>query len=195
MIGSISIASAQVTKIGTGQNPAIYGSEVTWSDTAGSIHVYDLTAQKDTIISSSGSSQPAIYGNKIVWHDESSGTPMLTIYDIPSGQTSSITQNVDSTSIPKIYDYKIVWSAEGNVYIKQETTQTEDTASINLYGEKTKVTMEEEIQCKFSVVNYITKPTMYAQVIFIVPNGMSVSGENFAYAGACQYTSNFTAAP
>lgn len=46
LIGSISVATAQVTKIGTGLEPAVYGSKVTWSDTAGSIHIYDLTTKK-----------------------------------------------------------------------------------------------------------------------------------------------------
>jgi len=38
LIGSISMASAaQATKIGTGHDPAIYGSKIAWSDNAGSI--------------------------------------------------------------------------------------------------------------------------------------------------------------
>jgi beta propeller repeat protein len=132
LIGSISITSAQVTKIGTGQNPAIYSSKVTWSDTAGSIHVYDLTAKKNTKISSSNATYPAIYGNKLVWHDESSGTPRLTVFDIPSGARSYITKNVDSTSIPKIYGNRIVWSAnynpsnyDYNVYMRDISTSTQ----------------------------------------------------------------------
>lgn len=107
-------SAAQITKIGTGHDPAIYSNMITWSEDDGSIHVYDLTAQKGTTISSSSSSHPSIYGNKIVWNDESSGTPRLTVYDIPSGARSYITQNVDSTSIPKIYGSRIVWSANYN---------------------------------------------------------------------------------
>ena len=49
LIGSISISSAvQITKIGTGHDPAIYGNNVTWSDTSGSIHVYDLSLKRYT---------------------------------------------------------------------------------------------------------------------------------------------------
>lgn len=114
LIGSVSLAAAQITKIGTGQNPVIYNNKVSWSDTAGCIHVYDLTAKKDTKISSSKASYPAIYSNKLVWHDESSGKQRLTVYDISSGSKSYITHNVDSTSIPKIYGNRIVWSANYN---------------------------------------------------------------------------------
>jgi PGF-pre-PGF domain-containing protein len=105
---------------------------VTWSEDTGSIHVYDLTAQKGTTISSSSSSHPAIYGNKIVWHDESSGTPRLTVYDIPSGARSYITQNVDSTSIPKIYGSRIVWGSNGNVYLRDISTSTQTQIAVGI---------------------------------------------------------------
>ncbi|MGB9927557.1 MAG: PKD domain-containing protein [Methanosarcina sp.] len=115
LIGLISITSAaQITKIGEGRDPAVYDNKVTWSDTSGRIHIYDLITKKDTKISSSSSSHPAIYGNKMVWHDESSGTPRLTVYDIPSGARSYITKDVDSTTIPAIYGNRIVWSANYN---------------------------------------------------------------------------------
>ena len=36
LTGLISVTSAaQVTKLGTGHDPAVYGSKITWSDTAG----------------------------------------------------------------------------------------------------------------------------------------------------------------
>ena len=118
LIGSISMASAQITKIGTGLDPAVYGSKVTWSDTAGSIHIYDLTTKKNTIISSSQASYPAIYGNKLVWHDESSGVPRITVYDIPSGIRTFVTQDIDDRSIPHIYGNYLVWSANDGVYLR-----------------------------------------------------------------------------
>lgn len=123
----VTVASAaQITQIGTGHDPAIYGNMVTWSDDAGSIHLYDLTAQQDNTISSFSSSHPAIYGNKMVWHDESSGAPRLTVYDIPSGSMSYITQNVDSTSFPAIYGNRIVWSANNNVYMRDISKHTQN---------------------------------------------------------------------
>jgi len=125
-------SAAQITKIGRGHDPAIYGSMVTWSEDAGSIHVYDLTAQKGTTISSSSSSHPAIYGNKMVWHDESSGTPRLTVYDIPSGTMSYITEDVDSTSFPAIYGNRIVWSSNGNVYMRDISTSTQTQVAVGI---------------------------------------------------------------
>ncbi len=107
----LSVASAaQVTRIGNGSDPAIYGSKVVWTD-SGVIHVYDLTLKTDTTVSSSAASHPAIYGNKLVWHDESSGVPRLTVYDIPSSTRSYITKDIDNRSIPAIYGNRIVWSA------------------------------------------------------------------------------------
>lgn len=118
-------SAVQITKIGTGQNSAIYGNNVTWSDTAGSIHIYDLTTKKDTKISSSNASHPAIYGNKLVWHDESSGTPRLTVYDTYSSARSYITQNIDQYSNPAIYGNRIVWSTNDSVYMRDISTSTQ----------------------------------------------------------------------
>ena len=112
LISSVASA-AQVTRIGSGSDPAIYGSKVVWTN-GGVIHVYDLTAKTDTTVSSSAASYPAIYGNKLVWHDESSGVSRLTVYDIPSGTRSYIAKDIDSNSIPAIYGNRIVWSANSN---------------------------------------------------------------------------------
>jgi beta propeller repeat protein len=145
----VTVASAaQITNIGTGHYPAIYYNNVTWSDDAGSIHLYDLTAQNDTTINSSNSSHPAIYGNTIVWHDESSGTPRLTVYDIPSGTMSYITQNVDGTSIPKIYGSRIVWSSNGNIYLQDmsNSTQTQIAVGINPDIYDTKVVYASSVE-------------------------------------------------
>ena len=135
LISSVASA-AQVTRIGSGSDPAIYGSKVVWTN-GGVIHVYDLTAKTDTTVSSSAASYPAIYGNKLVWHDESSGVPKLTVYDIPSGARSYITKDIDSSSIPAIYGNRIVWSADSNatninynVYMRDISTSTQSLDSI-----------------------------------------------------------------
>ena len=135
LISSVASA-APVTRIGNGSDPSIYGSKVVWTD-SGVIHVYDLTAKTDTTVSSSAASHPAIYGNKLVWYDESSGVPRLTVYDILSGARSYITQNVDNTSIPKIYGSRIVWSANYNlsnynynVYLFDISTSTQTQIAI-----------------------------------------------------------------
>ena len=123
LICSISItAAAQVTKIGTGHDPAIYGSKVTWADLSGVIHLYDLSTKKDTKISSSAASHPDIYDNKMVWFDKGSGVSRITIYDIPSGSKTFITKDVDDRSFPQIYGTRIVWSANDSVYMRDMST-------------------------------------------------------------------------
>jgi len=108
------LASAtQVTRIGNGSDPAIYGNKVVWTN-SGVIQVYDLTAGTVTTVTSSAASHPAIYGNTLVWHDESSRTPRLAVYDISTAAKTYITQNVDQSSRPAIYGNRIVWSANYN---------------------------------------------------------------------------------
>jgi len=164
LIGSISITSAQVTKIGTGQNPAIYSSKLTWSDATGSIHVYYLA--RDTKIRSTKSSHPAIYGNKLVWLDESGGTPMLTVYDIPSGARSYITQNVDSTSFPKIYGNKIVWSSNSNVYMRDTSTSAQTQIAVgtspDIYNTKITYTYDSGDRPQVYVYDIVTHVTIQA---------------------------------
>lgn len=166
LIGSISIAAAQVTKIGTGHNPAIYGSKVAWSDGAGSIHVYDLTTKKDTKIASSKTSHPAIYGKKLVWHDESSGTPRLTVYDIPSGARSYITQNVDQYSIPAIHGNRIVWGSNGGVYMRDISTSKQSKIATgnnpNIYDTKITYTNDSGDRPQVYVYDVATHKTLKA---------------------------------
>lgn len=121
---SVAASAAQVTKIGTGYDPAVYGNEVVWTNGV-VIHLYDLTNRTDTTFSSSGASSLDIYDNKIVWHDESSGTPRLAVYDIPTATKSYIIQDVDQYSKPAIYGNRIVWSANESVYLRDISTSTQ----------------------------------------------------------------------
>lgn len=57
-VASASQVATQVTRIGNGSDPAIYGSKVVWTN-GGVIHIYDLTAKTDTTVSSSSASYPA----------------------------------------------------------------------------------------------------------------------------------------
>ncbi len=126
LICSISITAAvQVTKIGSGHDPAIYGSKVTWADLSGVIHLYNLSTNKDIKISSSAASHPDIYDNKIVWFDKGSGVSRITIYDIPSGSKTFITKDVVDRSFPQIYGTRIVWSANDSVYMRDMSTSTQ----------------------------------------------------------------------
>lgn len=152
-----SVASAwQLTTVGTGHNPATYGNLVAWSDgtsgTGGNIHVYDLSAKKDTVINSSSASYPAIYGNKVVWHDDSSGTPILTVYDLKSKTSSQITQNVDSSSIPVICGNIIAWSANDGVYMRDisKSTQTLIGTGVNPDIDGTKIVYTNDTGGAFS---------------------------------------------
>ncbi len=141
-----SVASAwQLTTVGTGHNPATYGNLVAWSEgtsgNGGNIHVYDLSAKKDTVINSSSASYPAIYGNKVVWRDRSNGMPVLTVYDLNSKTSSQITQNVDSNSIPVICGNLIAWSANDGVYMRDisKSTQTMIGTGVNPDIDGTKI--------------------------------------------------------
>lgn len=71
----------------------------------------------------------------------------------------------------------------------------EDFASVNFYGEKTNVTMGEDIMLKFFVVNLINNTIMHAQVIIIPPSGMSVNFSEFSEFGAGQYDAKFALDP
>lgn len=121
---SVTASAAQVTKIGTGYDPAVYGDKVVWTNGV-VIHLYDLNNRTDTTVSSFGASSPAIYDNILVWRDESSGTPRLAVYDIPTATKSYITQNVDQFSKPAIYGDRVVWSADDNVYLRNISTSTQ----------------------------------------------------------------------
>jgi beta propeller repeat protein len=137
------VASAtQITKIGSGSEPAIYGSKILWTD--GSIHVYDLITKKDTKINSSAASHPTIFGNKSVWLDETGGKPRLTVYDIKTGARSYITKGVDNSSIPVIYGNRIVWSANMSVYMRDisRSTQTKIANGENPDIYDTRITYE-----------------------------------------------------
>jgi len=126
LMGSASVTLAeQITKIGDGHDPAIYGSNVTWADLSGVIHLYDLSTKEDTKISSTASSHPDVYGNKLVWLDTGSGLPRIPIYDIPAGNKTFVTKDVDDRSFPHIYGTRIVWSFNGSVNMYDMSTSTQ----------------------------------------------------------------------
>ncbi len=69
------------------------------------------------------------------------------------------------------------------------------SASVQLHGEKTDVSVGEDIIFKLSAVNKITKPAMVVQVILIPPSGMSVTSSEFTTSGAGQYTTTYKLEP
>ena len=82
-----------------------------------------------------------------------------------------------------------------NILSDTPVSTTKLTASVNLYGERTDVTIGEDIILKLSAVNKITKPTMTVQVILVPPSGMSVTSSEFVISGAGQYTTTYKLAP
>ncbi|WP_200896427.1 CUB domain-containing protein [Methanosarcina mazei] len=69
------------------------------------------------------------------------------------------------------------------------------SASVQLHGEKTDVTLGEDILLRLSAVNLITNPTMSVQIILIPPSGMSVTSSEFVQSGAGQYTTTYELEP
>lgn len=91
---------------------AIYGDSVVWQEVDNSgnfdICLYNLSTQKKTKITNSGSaSHPAVYGEKIVWID-SNGPSSLYLYNLSSSTETMLVLGVSAES-PSIYDEKIVW--------------------------------------------------------------------------------------
>jgi hypothetical protein len=76
-----------------------------------------------------------------------------------------------------------------------DTNSKDTSASVQLYGEKTNVTLGEDILLRLSAVNLITKPTMHVQVILLPPSGMSVTSTEFVQSGAGQYTTTYELEP
>jgi plastocyanin len=142
MLLTISAASAwQMSTIGVGHNPSVYSNLVAWSDdtsgNGGNIHVYDLSAKKDTVINTSSAFYPAIYGNKLVWNDQGS---QIAVYDLKSKNGSYISQNADTSSVPKIYGNVVVWSANDAVHMydlsKSNETEIGTGKNPNIDGTK-----------------------------------------------------------
>ena len=163
-------SAVQVTKIGSGSDPAIHGIKVVWTN-GGVIHVYDLTTKTDITVSSSAASYPAIYGNKLVWHDESSGKPRLAVYDISTTAKTYITQNVDKSSRPAIYGSRIVWSADYNetsynynVYMRDISTSAQtkiaEGNSPDIYDTKITYGYEDSNERNIAVYDVNTKETI-----------------------------------
>jgi hypothetical protein len=69
------------------------------------------------------------------------------------------------------------------------------SSSINFYGEKTDVHMGEDILAKLSIVNLVSNPKMYAQVIILPSSGMSVTSADFTKVSAGQFAADYELKP
>ena len=116
--------SAETGEVG---GPAIYGDKVVWSYWD-KIHLYDLNARNDTIISMLGpyyAAYPAIHGDKIVWFFYNMYNPKdeygLYVYDITTSEIL-ITKNVSDWTYPDIYGNRFVWTENGNIFMYDIST-------------------------------------------------------------------------
>ena len=125
--------SAETGEVG---EPAIYGDKVVWSYWD-KIHLYDLNARNDTIISMPGpyyAAYPAIHGDKIVWFFYDMYNPKdeygLYVYDITTSEIL-ITKNVSDWTYPDIYGNRFVWTENGNIYMYDISTNIQTQIPIN----------------------------------------------------------------
>lgn len=79
--------------------------------------------------------------------------------------------------------------------VSRLTSLSPESASVYLHGERTSVTIGEDIRLSLSAINLITKPTMTLQLILKVPSGMSITSTEFTESGAGQYTATYTIEP
>jgi hypothetical protein len=121
------------------------------------------------------------------WSPKSPSTKELPNLDFPKSPSTKELPNFD---FPKSPIDKPIYPQT-----KEPTDNGEFSASVQLYGEKTDVTLGEDILLKLSAVNLITKPTMHVQVILLPPSGMSVTSSEFVLSGAGQYTTTYELEP
>jgi hypothetical protein len=69
------------------------------------------------------------------------------------------------------------------------------SSSINFYGEKTDVHVGEDILTKLSIINLVSNPKMYAQVIILPSSGMSVTSADFTKVSAGQFSADYELNP
>jgi len=121
--------------------PEIYGERIVWqddSDGKSDIYMYDISTEKETRITTSGSAyNPAIYGNLIVYEKHEMPNPDepwnissdIYMYDISTQQEAQITTSGWAFN-PNIYGNRIVWDGRGiylyDISTKNVTTIAED---------------------------------------------------------------------
>ncbi|AKB52502.1 Chitin binding protein [Methanosarcina barkeri str. Wiesmoor] len=119
----------QITTSGhAGENPAIYGDRIVYSDhyEGSEIYMYDLSTKKRTQITTSGNAEdPAIYNNRIVWR----GNYDIYMYDLSTKKETQITSEESIQTNPSIYGDRIVWNDDRNgnwdIYMYNVSTKKE----------------------------------------------------------------------
>ena len=113
-ISRISIPNSSIVY----ENPAIYGSNVVWQDSRNgnfALYLYDAISGTESRISENDASNqinPAIYKDLVVYQDdrEAGGSSDIFLYNITSGLTTQITNNLADQINPAVYGDHIVWS-------------------------------------------------------------------------------------
>jgi len=108
--------------------------------------------------------------------------------------TPTPTQRVTHTGTPETITPPPTTFPE-SIETPAPTTSKPGGVIVYLHGEKTDVTVREDIVLSLSAVNLITKPTMTLQLILKVPSGMSVTSTEFIESGAGMYTATYTVEP
>ncbi|HEX3078642.1 MAG TPA: PKD domain-containing protein [Lachnospiraceae bacterium] len=160
-----------ITNISSVSDPGIYGNKIVWvgygdsgtiidkhNNSRGTldIYMYDLSAKKETRITTSGlASNPSIYGDRIIWQDERNldvlikGIGDVYMYNLSTEKESRISYSGQSSlsSPPAIYGDRIVWQdrRNGKEYIymynisSQKETQITTSGSAyspDIYGDR-----------------------------------------------------------
>jgi len=120
--------------------------------------------------------------------------PLPTPTATPTPTSTPVTPTPAITALTPAPTTYIPMSAETPTETPSPTPKTGEV-SVYLHGEKTKVTVGEDIILSLSAVNLITRPTMTLQLILKVPSGMSVTSTGFVESGSGQYTSTYTVEP
>jgi beta propeller repeat protein len=141
-----SIIETRITNHGTAENPTIYDNTIVWQDNRNAkwdIYTYDLSTNKETQITKSGSVdnavKPVIYGNRIVWMDKRNGGSVdnqwggedVYMYDLSTKKEIRITKSTmpispDYSFSLDIYGNKILWSIDGAFCIYDISTHKEN---------------------------------------------------------------------
>jgi beta propeller repeat protein len=123
-------AAADAQRVGTGHDPAIDGTRAVWTDDFGCINYYDINHAQAKVISDTSASKADISGKRIVWHDESTGVPQLVVYDVSTRAKTVLSSDIDSGSIPCVSGFRVVWSAGGNVFLRDMSAHKQRMISV-----------------------------------------------------------------
>lgn len=158
------------TIIGSGYAPSVDGNWATWVDEAGSVHLYNLSAGTDYNLNNSGASSVTVDDDTLVWRTMNKGKPIFVVNDICGHSCTSITENVDNSSVPAISGNKVVWSVsnptnnyDSDIYMRdlytgvQRKIATGDNPDID--GTKVVFTHSGDDMPQVYVYDYIDKKT------------------------------------